>query len=187
MNNRFDVLPTAIVGLTVLQRQPIGDHRGYLERIFCADELRAIIATRTIVQINHTYTAKRGTVRGLHFQYPPQAEMKMVSCLKGEIFDVAVDVRHGCPSFLQHHGEILSAANRKTLVIPEGFAHGFQALTDDCEMLYLHTAAYAPMSEGALNATDPRLAIPWPLPITEQSPRDLAHSMLATDFTGVSV
>jgi dTDP-4-dehydrorhamnose 3,5-epimerase len=187
MNNRFDVLPTAITGLVVLQRHPIGDHRGHLERMFCADELHAIITPRAIVQINHTYTAKRGTVRGMHFQYPPHAEMKLVSCLRGEIFDVAVDVRRGCKSFLRHHGEILSAANRRTLLIPEGFAHGYQALTDDCEMLYLHTAAYDPDSEGALNAIDPRLAIPWPLPISEQSPRDLGHPMLAADFTGVSV
>ena len=187
MNPRFEVLPTALEGLKVLQRRPIGDQRGYLERMFCTDELRAIIGPRTVVQINRTYTAKRGAVRGLHFQYAPHAEMKLVSCLKGEIFDVAVDVRRGHPSFLRHHGEILSGDNRKTLVIPEGFAHGFQALTDDCEMLYFHTAPYAPESEGALNAIDPRLAICWPLPITEQSPRDSGHPMLTADFTGVAL
>jgi dTDP-4-dehydrorhamnose 3,5-epimerase len=187
MKNRFDFLPTSIGGLTVLQRKPLKDQRGYLERIFCSDELQTIITRRVIIQINRTYTKKRGTVRGMHFQYPPNSEMKLVSCLKGEIFDVAVDVRQGSPSFLRHHSEILSEANCKTMVIPEGFAHGFQALTDDCELLYLHTAEYSPNSECGLNTEDPLLSIPWPLKITELSTKDLNHSMLTSDFKGVSV
>ena len=106
--------------------------------------------------------------------------------MRGKVFDVAVDIRRDSPTFLKWHGEILTADNHKTIVIPEGFAHGFQTLTDNCEMLYFHTAAFQPDAEGGLNAKDPKLAIQWPLPITEQSPRDLTHPLLTTDFTGVA-
>jgi len=155
-----------------IQRHPIGDERGYLERLFCTDELGPIIGNRQILQINHTLTAKAGTLRGLHFQHPPHAEMKLVTCLRGEVFDIAVDIRAGSPSFGQHHAEILSADNHKTFVIPEGFAHGFQTLTDDCELVYLHTAAYQPDAEDGLAALDSALAIPWPQPVSERSARD---------------
>lgn len=185
MSTRFDILDTPIQGLRLLQRKPIGDNRGYLERIFCSEELKSLIPEKNIVQINHTLTAKLGTVRGMHFQQPPYAEIKFVSCLRGEVFDVAVDLRRGSPTFLHWHAEILGADNHKTLMIPEGFAHGFQTLSKDCEMLYLHTAAYRAEAEGALNARDPRLAIQWPLPITEQSVRDTGHPLVSEDFSGV--
>lgn len=185
MSSRFDILDTPLAGLRVLQRKPIGDSRGYLERLFCADELQALAPGRYIAQINHTLTASRGTVRGMHFQRPPHAEIKFVSCLRGEVFDVAVDLRDNSPTFLRWHAEVLSADNYKTLVIPEGFAHGFQTLADDCEMLYFHTAAYQPGAEGGLNAQDPRLAIRWPLPIVGLSPRDNSHSMIGDHVQGI--
>ena len=185
MNARFDQLCTPLSGLRILQRKPIGDSRGYLERLFCSDELRQLIPGKSVAQINHTWTAQRGTVRGMHFQYPPHAEIKFVSCLRGEVFDVAVDLRHNSPTFLCWHAEFLSSDNHKTLVIPEGFAHGFQTLTDDCEMLYLHTAAFQQRAEGGLNAQDPRLNIQWPLPIEGLSPRDLSHPFLDDAFSGL--
>ena len=187
MSSRFDILDMPLQGLKLLQCKPIGDHRGYLERIFCAEELHALIPNKTIVQINRTLTDKRGTVRGMHFQNPPDAETKFVSCLRGEVFDVAVDVRQGSPTFLHWHAEALSADNHKALVIPEGFAHGFQTLTDRCELLYLHTAAYKPEAEAGLNAQDPMLAIRWPTAIVELSPRDASHPLLTRDFSGVAV
>lgn len=183
--SRFDILATPLAGLHVLQRRPLRDERGYFERLFCTSELATVIGERRVRQINHTSTSKRAAVRGLHFQWPPHGEMKLISCLRGEVYDVAVDLRRDSATFLQWHAEILSADNHRTLAIPEGFAHGFQALCDDCEMLYLHTADYVPGSEGALNARDPRLAIQWPLPIGEQSPRDAAHPMLSKEFFGV--
>lgn len=176
-----------IDGLHVIQRQPIGDERGYLERMFCDDELKPIIDKHSIVQINHTMTGKAGTVRGMHFQHPPHAEMKLVSCLRGEVFDVAVDLRKGSPTFLNWHAEVLTETNHKTFVIPEGFAHGFQTLTEDCELLYLHTAAYAPDAEAGLDALDPRLAIDWPMPIAERSARDQQYAMLTSEFLGLSL
>jgi dTDP-4-dehydrorhamnose 3,5-epimerase len=187
MSNRFDILETPLAGLRLLQRKPIGDSRGYLERIFCAEELQSLAPGKHIAQINHTFTASRGTVRGMHFQHPPHAEIKFVNCLRGEVFDVAVDLRHNSPTFLQWHAEVLSAKNHKTFVIPEGFAHGFQTLTDNCEMLYFHTAAYLPGVEAGLNAQDPRLAICWPLPIAELSPRDATHPLLDKTFAGVTL
>jgi dTDP-4-dehydrorhamnose 3,5-epimerase len=183
--SRFSIHATPMTGLSVIQRHPIGDERGYFERVFCTDELQTIIGKRQIVQINHTLTAKVGTVRGLHFQHPPHAEMKLVTCLRGEVFDVAVDLRPDSPSFGQHHAELLSAENHKSLAIPEGFAHGFQTLTEDCELLYLHTAAYAPSAEGGLDALDPGLNIHWPLPVTERSARDQAHPRMGLDFAGI--
>ena len=185
--SRFTITPAPIAGLSLIQRRPIGDERGYLERLFCRDELKAIIGEREIVQINHTLTARAGTLRGMHFQHPPHAEMKLVTCLRGEVFDVAADLRQGSPAYLHWHGERLSADNHKTLAIPEGFAHGFQTLTDNCELLYLHTAAYAPDAEAGLNALDPALAIPWPLPISERSARDQAHAPIDARFTGLSL
>ncbi len=186
MSTRFDRAATPIAGLQILERKPIGDDRGYLERLFCDDELHALVGGRKIVQINHSYTAMRGTVRGMHFQRPPHGEMKFVSCLRGQIFDVAVDVRHGSPTFLHWHAELLSADNLRTFVLPEGFAHGFQTLTDDCELLYFHTAAYQPAAETGLNPQDPRLAIEWPLPVAGLSPRDAAHPLLDDNFAGVA-
>jgi dTDP-4-dehydrorhamnose 3,5-epimerase len=186
MSDRFDILKTPLAGLCVLQRKPVGDSRGYLERLFSTEELQNLAPGKHIAQINHTLTVNRGTVRGMHYQHPPHAETKFVSCLRGEVFDVAVDLRHNSPTFLRWHAEVLSAGNHKTLVIPEGFAHGFQTLTDDCEMLYFHTAAYQPGAEGGLNVKDPRLAICWPLPVAELSPRDATHPLLDKAFTGVT-
>ncbi len=187
MSSRFDELATPLHGLKLIVRKPIGDSRGYFERMFCIKELQDIVGVRRVVQVNHTLTQTKGTVRGLHFQYVPHADMKFVSCLRGIAFDVAVDLRKNSPTFLQWHAEILSAENLKTLAIPEGFAHGFQTLTNDCEMLYLHTAPYTASAEGGLNPRDTKLAIAWPLPITELSPRDAAHTFIAADFEGVAI
>lgn len=182
---RFDFISTPLAGLMLVQRKVIEDQRGFLSRFYCSEEFRAAGINKPIAQINHTLTRKKGAVRGLHFQHPPYAETKLVNCLKGEIWDVAVDFRHGSPTFLQWHGEILSAENRKSLLIPEGCAHGFQALTEDCELIYLHTAAYHPEAEGALNVADPRLNIAWPLPIGDLSERDRAQPFLGPDFPGI--
>jgi dTDP-4-dehydrorhamnose 3,5-epimerase len=187
MSGRFELETSPLAGLHVARRKRVGDSRGFLERLFCTEELHPLISDRSIVQVNRTWTERRGTVRGMHFQHPPHAETKFVSCLRGEVFDVAVDLRRESPTFLQWHAEVLSAENRATLVIPEGFAHGFQTLTDGCELLYFHTAAYAPAAEGGLNPRDPRLAIEWPEPISEISPRDAAHPLLTGDFAGVAV
>ena len=187
MNARFTSMGTPIQGLTVIERKPMGDERGRLVRLFCSEELSDLFAGRGIAQINHTHTGKSGTVRGMHYQHPPHAEMKMVMCLRGEVFDVAVDLRTGSPTFLRWHAEVLRPDNHKALLIPEGFAHGFQALTDGCELLYFHTAGYDPAAEGGLHPQDPALAIYWPKSVSGLSPRDAAHPLLDGGFRGLDV
>lgn len=184
---RFAITKTQLADLLIVERMCRGDDRGYLSRFFCAEELYAAGFRDPIVQINQTLTKSTGAVRGMHFQLPPAAEDKFVSCLRGSIFDVAVDLRRNSPTFLRWHGEILSADNLKSLFIPKGFAHGFQTLESNCELLYLHTAAYRPDLEGALNFADPALAISWPLPVTDISPRDRDHAHISTDFNGIDI
>ncbi len=185
--SRFIIKDTPVVGLKKLTRQRLGDTRGFLSRLFCSDELSDAGWVKSIAQINHTYTKQQGTVRGLHFQHPPHAEMKLVSCLKGEIWDVAVDLRKNSPTFLQWHAEKLSADNQCALLIPEGFAHGFQTLSNDCELLYLHNMPYNAAHEDALNMLDPTLAVEWPLAITEVSERDRKHPVINSSFKGLTI
>jgi dTDP-4-dehydrorhamnose 3,5-epimerase len=183
--NRFTLTHLPLPGLKLIERQHLGDSRGFLTRLFCAEELAAAGWTKPIEQINHTYTAQRGTVRGMHYQLPPHAEMKLVSCIRGEILDVALDLRADSPTYLQWHAATLSADNCRALLIPEGFAHGFQALTDDAELIYVHSAAYNPAAEAGLNALDTALNITWPLPIGELSARDQSHPLLNEKFVGI--
>jgi dTDP-4-dehydrorhamnose 3,5-epimerase len=184
---RLTISDLPLAGLKRVERQRLDDARGFLSRLFCADELAAAGWVKPIAQVNHTVTAKRGTVRGVHFQHPPHTEMKLVSCLRGEVWDVAVDIRAGSKTFLQWHAEHLSADNGHALLIPEGFAHGLQTLTDDVELLYCHSAAYSKSAEAGLNPNDTRLAIVWPLPIAELSPRDARHPMLNGQFVGLAL
>jgi len=182
-----NVLNTPVVGLKIVQSLPHRDARGAFVRVFCAQELEPLLGHRQIAQINHSRTSRAGAVRGMHFQYPPHAEMKMIRCLRGRVWDVAVDLRVGSATFLQWHAVELAQDDAQMLVIPEGFAHGFQTLEPDSELLYLHTAFYQPPSEGGLRHDDPRLAITWPLPPQDLSPRDLSHPLLDADFTGVAL
>lgn len=176
---------TPLAGLRTLERPRAGDSRGFFARLFNAAELREAGWPGAIEQVNHSYTAQRGSVRGMHYQHHPQADTKLVQCLRGEVWDVAVDLRRGSPTFLQWHAQRLSADNRRGLLIPAGFAHGFQTLTDDVELVYCHAAPYAPACEGALHHLDPRLAIAWPLPVTEVSARDQGHAFLDPGFQGL--
>lgn len=184
---RFTVIPTDLPGVSVVDRRPIGDARGYLERLYCREDLSHLVGPRQIVQINRTLTGMRGTIRGLHFQHPPAAETKVVQCLRGSVFDVAVDLRASSPTFLRWIGVELSAGNHRSLLIPEGVAHGFQTLTEDCEMLYLHTAPHTPSAEGGVDALDPTLAITWPLDLSERSARDGQWDPITPDFLGLTV
>lgn len=187
MSQHFDFIEAPLDGLLRIDRKPIMDSRGFFSRFFCAEEFKGIGFENTIAQMNHTLTRKKGAIRGLHFQYPPYSETKIVTCLQGEILDVVVDIRKGSPTFLQSHAEILSAENQSSLYIPSGFAHGFQTLTSDCQLIYLHSAFYTPEAEGALNALDPALGIDWPLEISEISERDNNHPFLDNQFDGILI
>ena len=183
----MDVTETALPGVVVVGTKAVEDHRGAFTRLFCRHELASVLGNRHIVQINYSRTAAEGAVRGMHYQYPPRAEMKLVRCLKGVVWDVAVDLRSGSPTFLKWHAEELTPHNARMLVIPEGCAHGFQVLEPDSELLYLHTAAYASDAEGAVAYNDPRLGIHWPLPVSDLSDRDRRHAPMAPEFVGVII
>jgi dTDP-4-dehydrorhamnose 3,5-epimerase len=185
--SRFKIIDAPISGLKLIERMRRSDERGFLQRLFCAEELAAAGWQQPVAQINHTLTARSGAVRGMHFQYPPHAEQKLVSCLRGRVWDVAVDLRAGSPTFLRWHAAELSAENSLAMLIPAGFAHGFQTLVDDCELLYVHSAPYVAASEGAVNAFDPRLSIQWPRAVTDMSDRDRNHPVLRAEFQGIEL
>lgn len=174
-----------MLGLYEVSRSPVRDGRGWFERLFCVDALREVGWTQPVAQVNRSCTRLPGTVRGMHFQKFPHAEKKLITCLRGAVWDVVVDVRTDSATFLQSFGRELVAEDESALLVPEGFAHGFQALTPDAELLYVHSVSYHRESEGGLLATDPALAIAWPLPVVGQSERDRSFAPLDASFAGV--
>tara|TARA_B110000003_G_scaffold256930_1_gene274820 strand:+ start:7378 stop:7932 length:555 start_codon:yes stop_codon:yes gene_type:complete len=183
--SNFSISNLPLDGLKLIQRTQITDNRGFFSRLFCMEELTAAGWRKNIQQINHTNTTFKGSIRGMHYQKNPHAEMKMVSCLNGEIYDVVIDLRANSPTFLQWHGELLSPKNQSSLIIPEGFAHGFQSLEPNCELIYLHSEPYKASYEAGLNFQDPLLSINWPIEVSEVSERDLLHKLIDKDFKGV--
>ena len=181
------IVESTIEGVLILQNSRFEDERGSFSRIFCNSELEVILGDRQIKQINHSYTRLKGTVRGMHFQYPPAAEMKIIFCIKGGVFDVAVDLRRESPTQYKWHAETLAEADNKAIVIPEGCAHGFQTLQADTELLYLHTNYYIKESESGVKFDDPELAIEWPEKITCVSEKDASHKKIDSNFQGIEI
>ena len=181
------VIDTILKSVKVIEAATLRDERGEFSRIFCDDELRGVLNGKPIRQINRSMTRKIGAVRGIHFQNVPYAEIKMVRCLKGRVFDVVVDLRKDSPTFLQWFGVELSPLKNIALLIPEGCAHGFQVLDEDSELLYLHTAPYSSASEAAIRFDDPMIGIAWPISPTEISQRDISHPYLDKAFEGISI
>jgi dTDP-4-dehydrorhamnose 3,5-epimerase len=165
---------TALKGAYIVGLEIHRDERGFFARTFCAREFEAHGLCPTIAQTSIAQNALKGTVRGLHFQYPPAAETKLVRCTRGAVLDVIVDLRPESPTFLQHIAAELTDANHAALYVPERFAHGYQSLTNDTEMLYEISEFYAPELAGGLRYDDPALRVIWPLPVTVISGRDLA-------------
>lgn len=163
---------TILPGAYVIEPTRIGDDRGFFARLLCRDQLAAHGLDMDIEQVNMSYSAERGTLRGLHYQAPPHAEDKMVRCVRGAIYDVMVDLRPDSPTYRQWLGLELTAENRRMAYVPKGFAHGFLTLTDDCEVIYPVTAAYAPDAERGLRYDDPALDIDWPGPVRIVSEKD---------------
>jgi dTDP-4-dehydrorhamnose 3,5-epimerase len=184
---RLHVIELGLSGLKVIERQRLSDPRGYLSRLFCRNELGAAGWMKPIAQINHTRTIQKGSIRGIHLQYPPHTEMKLVTCIRGKVWDVAVDLRANSPTFMKWEAQILSAENSKSLLIPEGFGHGFQTMQNDSELLYLHTEDYAPEAEVGLRFDDPSLSIDWPIRVENISIRDASHPFLTKEFKGIDL
>jgi len=183
----MNIEATPIEGLMVVTGQAFADHRGAFQRLYCDKDLASVLGGRHIVQVNHSRTTQVGAVRGMHYQLPPHAEMKLVRCLRGRVWDVAVDLRAGSPTFLRWHAVELSADNGRMFVIPEGCAHGFQVLESESELLYLHTAHYTPTVEGGVCHHDPRIGIAWPLAVADLSQRDRSHSPLTNEYSGIQL
>ena len=175
-----EVRPTPIAGVLDLVGQPFSDHRGAFLNAFRAQEPAFAQAwgARAIAQVNLSRTKTVGAVRGLHLQAPPHSEVKVVRCLRGRVWDVAVDLRLGSPTYAQWHAVELSPGAVNALLIPEGCAHGFQVLESDSELLYLHSGAWVPEAEVGVRFDDPQLAINWPLGPLGLSERDLALPLL---------
>jgi len=158
------ITPLAIPEVLLITPTRHGDERGWFSETFRQSALDEFgFQGGAFVQDNHARSTRRGVLRGLHFQRPPFAQDKLVCCLKGAMFDVAVDLRQGAPTYGRWVGETLSAENGRQLLIPKGFAHGYCTLTEDCEVTYKVTAYYAPQAEGTLRWNDPTVAVDWPL------------------------
>jgi len=177
--------PTELSGSYTIELSPFSDSRGWFARTYCKNEFQQIGHNKEWVQLNHSATFAKGTIRGMHYQVRPFREIKMVRCITGAIYDVIVDLREGSSSFLQWFGAELSAKNKKMLYIPEGFAHGFQTLEDNCELIYHHTEFYNPNAEAGIKYDEPHVNIQWPLQVTEISERDNNHPYLDINFKGI--
>ncbi len=181
----MQINPTNIEGVTVIEASSYEDNRGSFTRWFCPQILQSIWQNRQIAQINHSVNKNARTLRGLHFQYAPHQEAKLVRCIKGRVWDIAIDLRKGSNTFLQWYGQELTPQNKKMIMIPEGFAHGFQTLEDNSELLYIHSAFYDPSHESGLRFDDPSLGITWPFPAAHMSERDRKFALIEPSFIGL--
>jgi dTDP-4-dehydrorhamnose 3,5-epimerase len=176
---------TILKGSYEIELTPHADSRGWFARTYCVKEFAQIGHNLPWVQLNHSFTSQKGTLRGMHFQHPPFAEIKMLRCIAGAIYDVIIDLRKDSDTFLKWFGIHLSAENKKMLYIPAGFAHGFQTMQDNTELMYHHTEFYTPSAEAGIRYDDPRINIKWPLPVTELSGRDASHTFIDSTFKGI--
>lgn len=178
---------TKLAGSYVADIIASSDERGWFARTFDKDEFKKINFDSEWVQMNHSFTNKTGTIRGMHYQLAPFAEIKLVRCIAGAAFDVIIDLRKNSETFLQWFGVELLAENKKMIYIPAGFAHGFQTLTDNCELIYHHSQFYKPGFEGGIKYDDPMINIQWPNKVTNISTRDEQHNYLAKNFEGINL
>jgi dTDP-4-dehydrorhamnose 3,5-epimerase len=178
---------TPLKGAFVVDLEPRGDARGFFARAFCQHEFEQRGLKPLVVQTNLSFNHRKGTVRGLHFQFPPAAETKYVRCTRGAILDVIVDLRPESPTYLGHVAVELTAENRSGLYVPERFAHGYQALEDHTEIMYLVGEFHTASAEGGVRYSDPRLGIAWPLTVADISARDRAWSLLSESEPDIRV
>ncbi len=175
---------TNIRGVIELVRKPAIDLRGSFQRLFCNNILEPYLDGKKIKQINHSFTSQKGAIRGLHMQLGAFAEYKIISCMSGKVFDVAVDLRKNSDTFLKWYSVILTPEKNNSILIPPGVAHGFQVLKENSELLYFHTENYSPSDEFGIHFLDPRVNIKWPLLQTNISDRDLSFKFLSKHFMG---
>ncbi|NND06265.1 MAG: dTDP-4-dehydrorhamnose 3,5-epimerase [Saprospiraceae bacterium] len=174
-----------IPGVYTISMEPFTDHRGSFARTFCSKEFAACGLETTFVQMNHSKTTMKGTIRGMHYQRAPHSEVKLVRCIRGKVLDVIIDLRKDSSSWGQHIAVELSALNELTLYIPRGFAHGFQTLSENVELLYQHSSYYHPEAESGIHYADPRFNIQWPLPVSSISKKDKLLTFVSDAFKGI--
>ncbi|MBS1921743.1 MAG: dTDP-4-dehydrorhamnose 3,5-epimerase [Bacteroidetes bacterium] len=179
--------PLSLSGAFTIDVQPFQDNRGFFTRTFCENEFSGQGLVTHFVQANHSGTKGKGVVRGMHFQFPPHGEVKLVKCVQGVIFDVIIDVRAGSSTFLQWYGAELSAENKRMMYVPVGFAHGFQSLSEYSEITYMVSSFYNKESESGIRYDDPLVKINWPLPVSLVSDKDLKIPLVDEKFQGVIV
>ncbi len=177
--------PTPLEGAYTIDLEKRGDDRGFFARLFCAREFAEHGLETRFIQVNNSLSTKAGVLRGMHYQLPPFAEVKLVRCVRGALWDFIVDLRPDSPSFKQSFGAELSAENRTMMYVPRGFAHGFITLTEDAEAVYLVSAEYGPEQERGVRFDDPAIGITLPLAPTEISPKDAAWPDLDVAFHGL--
>lgn len=178
---------TKLKGSFIITPEYIEDERGFFARTFCRREFEDHGLNPDLVQCNISFNHKKGTLRGMHYQIPPHAEAKLVRCTAGAIFDVIIDLRSESPTFKQWFAVELSASNRQLLYIPEGYAHGFQTLSDNTEVAYQHSVFYSPNDARGLKFDDPVLGIVWPLPVSVISSRDQSYPLILKDLKGIEI
>ena len=171
----------------VIKLNTFEDNRGKLSKIYCATRFKKFVKKFQIKQINYVTVKKKGTIKGMHFQKKPYSEVKIVHVLKGNIFDVVVDVRKNSKNFLKSKTYILNSSDKSCLLIPKGYGHGFQTLTDDCEILYFHSEVYKPTKELSLNPFDPSMNISWPLKVSKISLKDKKTKFISSNFKGILI
>jgi dTDP-4-dehydrorhamnose 3,5-epimerase len=176
---------TALEGLYVILPKKLQDERGHFARTFCKNEFKEIGFAKEFVQFNHSFNKTKGTIRGMHFQIPPFGETKLIRCIQGAVFDVAVDLRRGSSTFLQYFGTILSAENMQSIIIPEGFAHGFQTLEDSTALIYHHTQFYNPNADSGIRFDDQAINIQWQLSAENVSAKDFSYRLIDNKFKGI--
>ena len=176
---------TQLKGAFIVDLEQRQDHRGFFARTFCANEFVAYGLTPTVAQCNLSFNYKKGTLRGMHYQIAPATETKLVRCTQGAIYDVIIDMRPDSPTYLSHIGVELTALNRRALYVPQMFAHGYQALTDEAEVVYQVGEFYTPGYERGLHYDDPTFGIDWPLPVSEISEKDAAWPLFKSVLVGV--
>lgn len=187
MASKLNFIETPLKGAFIIEPIPFVDNRGFFARNFCEKELKEAGFKNRIVQINHSKSIGKGVIRGLHYQLPPNAEVKIIKCIKGKIFDVVVDLRKNSPTFLKWYGIELTSENKKLFYVPEGFAHGFQSLDEDVEIIYFVSAHYSQESERGVRYNDPLININWIFDNPITSEKDANIPLLNNSFKGIEL
>lgn len=181
----MEFLNTKFNGLYVIKHKRLVDDRGFFTRTYCKNLFTEISFDKTFVQFNHSFNKEKGTLRGMHFQIEPFKEVKLIRCVHGAVFDVAIDLRVGSETYLQSFGVELSEDNLFSVLIPEGFAHGFQTLKHNTSLIYHHTEFFQPGADAGVRHDDPALQIDWPLPVKNLSKKDREYKLIDKDFKGL--